>query len=291
MDNLIPLSETVHAEKSRDHDAKIQSSTATIMESNQAIIDNQLSESLEQRKATQFYRSSSSTGARSIVERHQMRAEATLDALCESVGNITLAACWIDDGVKEANRDSIMESSAALLKGLISKGIVTVEAFQNSKAPAVHDIFSNCLAIGEAAVHTTDEGNVVVESEDDIFAEDTLTEGENAVATKVRAKVKKMIGDEKEIAQANKDELEDLQEGRRITAPTSAKTLWRSLVEFNSTQIAVTEGESNVSDHIMGEAMIQYTFMEALNTMGVLEMNASAIQEMCRNLSYKGSAK
>lgn len=243
--------------------------TATIM-SNVAneIINKRLNES--QTKAPPI--NVSLTGSRSDVKRKQLREAAVAkqklltNNLLSMVEHVVTESLWFD---KDFLAEEVLEISSSIremTETLLVSGYFTETSYHDNPSADVRNIF-----------------NFLNESDEQVNDFSPVEDSVKAVSAKVLGKVKQTLKVEKDIAADNKARLDGVKESAIRNAATNVKTLYRSLTHFNASSLS--ESVENRSDVVTANTLLQYTVLETLNTMNLIDMNEQMLRSMCTSIT------
>lgn len=206
----------------------------------------------------------------------------------KAVSSIVFEALWFDAEVKKDNFDQIAEHIQEHVKAFAEAGLIDLDA----PVPAVQAIFEN------AREQATNEQVLFVEHD-----EIALALGES-IASTVKSKVKDIVTKEKEIAEENRADIEEIQAAGQDMGDTElpvtesaeinflrsrqskklqeTQTIYRCATQHFSK--AMRENAEADMNQVMANTMVVVTMLETFNTMGIMSMTPKQYDEFKQRL-------
>lgn len=280
--NLLPLRETeAYQKKARIAEKILESQTMEKERIEREIVEKEEAISLQNSILAENFANHNKLASRKAKQEALEKNYNNMEKLLiESVSDIIYESLLIDLDVKEANKDNIYTKTNNFFKESFDKNLFTLKDFENCESVAIKEIYRECLAITERLAESYEHE-----------VEDILKEAKeeravrvNRIAEGIKTKVTKVIKKEKEIAEKEKEMLEEAVEMGHIVRKEEQPSLFKSIMIHNDREHDngkyIIENVENKMDSILVESIIEYTLLECLFTTRLINPTASQVQSL-----------
>jgi hypothetical protein len=218
---------------------------------------------------------------------NQVLENAKIAILIESLTEIFFESVMLDDDFKLANRNLLVETGNNLLVEAFEKKLLTLDSFELSESSVMQNFYgiANKYAAEIAGAFRSEDVSSFLDS----AVSEILAEAGDDIREIVREKVVEVVKTEQEIAQQNEEDLaKSVQEGFNFTKKTKP-TLFKSIM-IGVAKSPFSEDKSFLEKKdfkmILAESIIQYTFLEVLNTTNLVPISANEAQKMASSFRF-----
>jgi hypothetical protein len=228
-----------------------------------------------------------------LQESLEIKKEIYNELITKSLVDIIYEAVVLDNEYKILYKDAINESTKEFLGVLLNEGYLSPENLHSNASVTASVLAEVCEIFTEEITSSRDKQavNQLLEKFNNDSDKEIITKD---VAKFVQNKVVKVIKNEKKIAEENKEKEEQIEkmveEGfEPYRRPREEPSLFRALYINAARDISLQEGVNpldNKKDLIFGDAIIMYTILETMNTLKILNIDASIAQEITSAITY-----
>lgn len=291
LQNLVPLRDTNYAQrKRRVFEALMESKKNMMIETEIEKAEKEEEEIKKQMEmASRFGESAKKRECRKkLAEELEENYNIMKDLLVEAMVDIFYESILLDDDFKTKFYSNITEQAELFFNEAFNQGLLTLESFSKCKSQIVRDLYVICeeqLTLMKDEELDEEELEVVMDE-----AECCKKPIVETIADVVKDKVAKVVKTEKDIAEKNKEELEELKAQEHVFQRYERPSLFRSIMINNSRVPFNEDGEATDNldmDMVMAESLIQYTLLEVMNTTRLLNLSPSQVQSLAFKFSFK----
>jgi hypothetical protein len=298
----IELSKTKESEGRRKIEGNRVASVGNLLESQNAIINEQ-NRLMEDRSTINLgYRKSRSRLLHeNKMDRLHAIDKAARQEIGRTIGEIVHESLWIDSDYKKKCHKAIVETTSNLVVSMFESGQLNYKMFADNVAPAVRTILEAAKEVAQTKIpedesdeniakYASDEkdnGTTEDDDSDDMGKSSRESARKSAaveaITTKTKEYVLNALAAEREIAEQNVARAKEIHnEGTRLVRPRrESPTLWRSI----NVNIGKILGEGAEVEKITAESLAVYTFLEAMSIMNLINPSQENINALCRKLT------
>jgi hypothetical protein len=285
--SMVPLRETNYAARRRRIQENFLESQQSILSESVSIIEQKEADATNtsKRLADHFGSSSKKREQRkAFVEQMSRNYQFVENMLIESLCEMFYESIILDESFKDQFSESILAAGEEFFKESFNHNIINLKSFSESDSLTMRQLYRVCEHTLACITEDAEQNEAILEA-----AKAKRKESVDKVADAVKTKVAKVVKNEKEIADANKEHLESLKVQEHVIQRREVPSLFKSIMVSNSRNpLSESGSESNTVDMkmVFAESIIQYTLLEMMNTTKLLNLNARQTQKLAFDFQF-----